>query len=854
MKKFICFAVSLALATVVFAQRQQGLVKTIGRPEKPGQGIGQVEVRIKGDINHLLSDDKGEFSFDISHLPDTRSFIISSARKKGYVIADSDLSTRRIPYSEDIPVVVVMISQEEYEADALAIEKKTRQAVQANYEQRVELLEQQYKDALINEEKYRSELSDLMDWYDNIDNLVAKMAEYYARVDYDFLSEADAKINYCIEQGQLDRADSLIDARGNIYERFSDAKSQIKQGRKMQASGAAVEMDGLAKLHSAQQDAEHKYNIAIARFDNDSALEMLIQLVESDSTNCTYRIDIADFYRKITNEYDKAEYNYQIAYELASSQNDTVLAASCLNNYGILLQDMGRYDDASEYLQRSLSLRLAYSKEFTFGLAAIYNNIIEFLLTVNRYPEAREKATELLSLLDSSELKDTPEMINNRHILSHHFANCLALEGKYDEAEKAMLDNLNYDLDKIGRNSGEAYNSYLGLGWLYDKTGYPEKAIEMYIEAMQIAKTIYGDSHVDLAAVYSNLSCAYQSIGCVEQAFEFAIKGLEIRRKLLGNMHPDVALSLHNLATLYISNEKYEESLPYLLEAAKIREIMLPANDVSSASTYQHLAIAYSSLTTPDYAQAIKWCKRSSSIFERVRGEEFNSFLTKFSTARYQLLNSDYDSSIQTCKELCSSASDFFADNPGYLLAVYALMRQTYWKIGDMLQAFESAELEFFQQMKYDGSDANAVINKYSNVLSVYERAIDEAKNTDIIIDSMRDFLSSITPVMIVTSKETPAGKAGWIGTYDILHYNDWDFADNPAEFFIYNSSQQNNPKDVIIFKDGQFYAHHFEHKLGCMISVRTITPEERAKLTKSYKKRKSKILKNLYEADTLLP
>lgn len=149
MKKIFSLTLLALIASNVFSQVQSGYIKTIGRPGKPGHALSQVEVRIKGDVNPLLSDDNGHFSFNISRINNSNSFIISSVRKKGYVIADNDVTNRINPFSETIPTVVVMISRAELAEDTRAIEEKTRQAVQDTYEKRLKELDSNLKDAVL---------------------------------------------------------------------------------------------------------------------------------------------------------------------------------------------------------------------------------------------------------------------------------------------------------------------------------------------------------------------------------------------------------------------------------------------------------------------------------------------------------------------------------------------------------------------------------------------------------------------------------------------------------------------------------------------------------------------------------
>lgn len=846
MKKILVLLFLCLFTSFAFAQTQQGYVKTIGRPGKPGHALSQVTIRIKGNANSLLSNEKGEFSFDIRHETGSNTFIISSARKQGYVIADNDLTSRLNPYSPTVPTVVVMVSQAEFEADKRAIEEKTIQAVQSNYDKRIEELERQLKDATISEEHYKTELVALMDWYDNIDNLVAKMADYYARVDYDHLTEEDAAINLCIEQGQLDRADSLIDARGKIGDRILAAKSQIEQGQKLQATGASIEQDGLALLRSAQQDAEHKYNIAMARFDNLAALDMLKQLVKSDTTKYEYLLDLADFYRKNVIDYSESEKFYQQAHAQACAQNDTIGIVACLNNYGILLSDMGNYEKSIVLYTQALNLRLAYSNEFTHGLATCYSNIIAHSIAMGAYSEAREKCYELLALIDASDQDEDLEMFKTRFVVNHNLSSIFAREDNIEDAEKLMMDNLQLSLSKFGRNSSNAISSYNSLGYLYDKSDRMEESIKMYEEALDIAKTLYGESHTEVAAIYSNISAAYKHEGKDNEAWEYAEKALDLRRRFLGNMHPDIAISLHNIGTLLVEREEYEASIPYFLEAAQIREKVFPALYTSTASSYLQLAISYASMPEPDYQKAVEYGKRAVAIYSQVEGEEYHCFLAAIGVAQSLQHLQQTDAAITVLKDLCSKDADWLGDESVDLVAAYILLRNLYKEIGDLPNALETAIGEFHQQMFCDASDPDVVMSKYGNVAVLFNQINENGQADADVTLTFNNFLNEVIPIVIDPASDSPAGQIGWSGTYEIVHYNDWDLVTNPMEFFFYMNTQLDVQKDVIVHRDGSYFSHIFPGKLGTRMGVRPITPEERDAMIKKYKKNKNKLLKTM--------
>ena len=49
----------LLLGSSAFGQTQQGYVKTLGRPDKKGEPLGAVSVRVKGEHNPVLSKEDG---------------------------------------------------------------------------------------------------------------------------------------------------------------------------------------------------------------------------------------------------------------------------------------------------------------------------------------------------------------------------------------------------------------------------------------------------------------------------------------------------------------------------------------------------------------------------------------------------------------------------------------------------------------------------------------------------------------------------------------------------------------------------------------------------------------------------
>ena len=95
------------------------------------------------------------------------------------------------------------------------------------YEQKLKNLREQLANLQITTQEYNSKTKQLQEQMESFEKLIFTMAEHYARTDYDNLDPLNAEINRCIVAGELERADSLINTKGDIIER---AYENIKKG------------------------------------------------------------------------------------------------------------------------------------------------------------------------------------------------------------------------------------------------------------------------------------------------------------------------------------------------------------------------------------------------------------------------------------------------------------------------------------------------------------------------------------------------------------------------------------------------------------------------------------------------
>lgn len=284
MKQVFIFLIQLIYVSLAYGQTQQGFVKTIGRPNKPGVALYGVTIRMRGTVNAVLSSQTGEFHLPVSGKKDGDAIVLQSIQKNGYELKDKELIGRHLVYSARVPLEILMVDLKQLEADKKRIEDNAYRVAELNYQKKLKEIETQKKNNEIAAELYRQELQKLQEKYENYLTLIGDMADRYARTDYDQLDSIDREINICIENGDLDKADSLIHTvfdPETVLERNRAAKEEIRQRIAFAQS--------IIDKANADKEAIHRdleYAKRVARLCDNLAEEYIVQGEQSKAREC----------------------------------------------------------------------------------------------------------------------------------------------------------------------------------------------------------------------------------------------------------------------------------------------------------------------------------------------------------------------------------------------------------------------------------------------------------------------------------------------------------------------------------------------------------------------------------------
>ena len=509
---FVFFYLFLLVYASASSQIQQGLVKTPGRINAdgeyvPGKGISNVLVKVKG-ANEVNSGNTGCFSLKLLKT----KFYLENVIKNGYVLVDNDVLSKEYSISPDTFKIVLAAPQEQLDAE-LANERRIRRNLTRQLQKREDEIEELYASNKILKAERDSALQQLYSAHANNEKLIKDMVERYSRIDFDNLDEYNRKISEYILEGELVKADSMLNSKGDIHSRIEQLRSQERINEAERAEldereAALLKSEEYARknLDDIAADCYHKFEMFKIQHLNDSAAYYIELRAGLDTTNIYWQFDAGGFISEYLAEYDKAINYYKLALQsalLKDGERHPDVATS-YNNIGYIYNSQCDYAKALEYYNKSLEIRLSVLGERHPDVAASYNNI----------------------------------------------GGIYSSQGDYAKALEYHNKSLEIRLSVLGERHPGVATSYNNIGQIYYSQGDYAKALEYYNKSLEIRLSVLGERHPDVATIYNNIGFIYNSQGDYVKALEYLDKSYGILKDFLPDEHPNIKTVRGNIEYL----------------------------------------------------------------------------------------------------------------------------------------------------------------------------------------------------------------------------------------------------------------------------------------------------------------
>lgn len=618
----ICFGVIalfvsfLQTASLCAQNVQTGLVKTKGRINSEGiitkgTPIQGASISLRGS-NSVISSPDGSFSLRLAN----NVFFIESISKNGYSLIDADILHKQFSYSRN-PLIIVMETPSRQTEDLLVIERRIRRSLQLQLQEKEEELEALRASNRLSIDEYYAKMQKLYSDAENNESLIHQMAKRYATIDFDQLDAFNASISAYIINGELTKADSLLNSKGDIASRvqslarLQEANLYYKQELEKSESMAAVQLNDIA------QDCYSKYDIFQLRHQMDSARFYIELRASLDSTNIFWQSSASKFLLDLGYFREALEYDLRALNNAkAKFGNSSLEVAECMNNIGSDYLSLDSLDLSSQMFERSLKIINDTGNNTSLLAAKIYIGLgkLAWDKDFSKGEEYIELASNILSNLygeDSLELEYTYRLLGS----------LLGKSGKNKEAISLYQKASSIIIENRGDMHPSLATVYQGIGHQFMAVGDYSSALQEFSKAELIYQTVFGDSSLGLAGCYNDIGEAYCFMGASDSSLVYHFKALQMQKNYLGDNSSTIAYTLEDIGKAYYVKEEYVSAIDYYLKSLHIHEALQGGGiTFSTAVLHNNIGAAYGELEMLD--EALSHYKESLEFFLGLFGED----------------------------------------------------------------------------------------------------------------------------------------------------------------------------------------------------------------------------------------
>lgn len=630
---FLTLSLTLS-AAIVYPQKQEaiqkGIVKTLGRANKKGMPLSGVDICGFGQQNSTYSKEDGTFSLSLPGKKIGDAYKLSKVYKEKYELIDKDVIGRSYAFSDKVHLTIVMASTKQLQEDKKRLEKSFYDMAQNNYNKELESLETERDKSASTTEEFKKRIAELEESFEQYQHMIKDIAEHYARIDYDSLNAMERECCQCIENGNLERAKSLLTMLVNLekLEREKEELKRIEQDSIQAAKGLAqARTDSIEQRKMQEKHAEHLYQlytIALTRFQNDSARFFIEQRALLDTTNVEWQNDAGLFCGTFLAEYEYALYYLQRALTHSITQFGEVSrwVSTIYNNIGYIFSEIGETEKSlkSYLIAKDIIEQLAENVQNDLGI--ILNNIGYQYQKLTNYTDALyyHRQAAILFGAGGKTSKESEDIAISYTLMGSAFSNLGDSVNALNYYKKAV-DIFENTCGTTHPNTAKAYNY---IGGAYKKRGKYKEAINYHLKAAEIFEQIYGYIHPAVAATYIYMGDICIAVGDTLNALDFYTMALEIRKIIFNFAHIDIATCYIKIGKVYRIQRKFQEALDNGFMALKIYE-----STPSEKERQQYIAaalnhIGYTYYAYGDNENALNYLSKALNLYESIYGIDEN--------------------------------------------------------------------------------------------------------------------------------------------------------------------------------------------------------------------------------------
>jgi tetratricopeptide (TPR) repeat protein len=307
-------------------------------------------------------------------------------------------------------------------------------------------------------------------------------------------------------------------------------------------------------------------------------------------------------------------------------ENDPEKAVT-LSNLGLTLNILGQHKKAINYCQKSIQIiRKKYKKykqeeEYVIVANALNNMGMAYARLGKSLAAIHylKKAHKIFRILYGENHSKVATALNNIGMAWSELSD-------FNKAAYCFEESIKIDLIVTGLEHPSMAKNFLNLGENFRDLGQPQKAIDYFQQALAIEKNVYGDTHDNVANLINLIGSSWLDLGKYDKALSYFNQSLSLTKKVYSQYHLRNAKILNNLGITHLILGHQKDSENYFAEALKICKLIFENNHPEVAMILNNIGDAM--LDCGQYKEAINYFKKGLSINQDCYGNSHTMVAT----------------------------------------------------------------------------------------------------------------------------------------------------------------------------------------------------------------------------------
>lgn len=295
--------------------------------------------------------------------------------------------------------------------------------------------------------------------------------------------------------------------------------------------------------------------------------------------------------------------------------NQPELQANMFNVIGRVYIGLGQYNSAAEVLVEAVEIQ-RHKSDDDIQIAKYLTDLAVAYTRLGRYERAYSTHSEALDLVTQHYGKDHPEVAKTMLAMSAW----IPVTG-IEEAANLRKEALRIRREFYGNNHALTADALMQAGKIERSGANPFRAIEYFVEALEIRKEVLGPEHPDVAESLTFLGDLYKLYEIdPDQSERYYRETLRILEDIHGFNSSELLHVLTGLASLLMEKEEYEESLELYSRNFEIRKTVFGDSHPATAEGYGHMGSALKKVGELD--SAAHYNRKSLELWKELLGPD----------------------------------------------------------------------------------------------------------------------------------------------------------------------------------------------------------------------------------------